>query len=91
MPEQIAAAAGERRRCGRSLLRLLDERHARAARSRGVGVGEGFHAQRLPEILSRVIGRSFMRRPMALKIALATAAGAGTLLDSPMLFAPNGP
>ena len=32
-----------------------------------------------------------MRRPIALKIALPTAAGAGSLLASPMLFAPNGP
>ena len=32
-----------------------------------------------------------MARPIALNTALATAAGAGTLLDSPMLLAPNGP
>ena len=30
----------------------------------------------LPESLSRVMGRSFMRLPIALKMALATAAGA---------------
>ena len=65
----------------------------RAARSRALALVKVFMRSRPQRatILSRVIGRSFMRRPIALKIALATAADAGTLLDSPMLFAPNGP
>ena len=88
-PEQIAAAAGKATppvRPGALAATSAD----RVLDVAGVGVGKGLHAS-APRILSRVIGRSFMRRPIALKTALATAAGAGTLLDSPMLFAPNGP
>src|SRR5712691_2629067 len=87
-PEQIAAAAGKRRRPPVAS-RLLRERH-RLLKITSIGIDKGFHAS-APRILSRVIGRSFIRRPIALKIALATAATAGTLLDSPMLFAPYGP
>ncbi len=85
MPQQIAAAA----RDGSVLaagLRLLNQSE-RVRKIPRVGVGEGFHAS-APMILSLVIGRSFMRLPIALKTALPTAATAGTLLDSPMLFAP---
>ena len=83
--EQVATTANER--CGASFLsRLLDESRG-VLEITSVGIGKSFHAS-APRILSRVIGRSFMRRPIALKIALATAATAGTLLDSPMLLAP---
>jgi acyl transferase domain-containing protein len=94
-PEQIAAATGK----GDALLVLTrprDDGNGVRGIAR-VDVGEGFHARTsfacdsAATILSRVIGRSFIRTPIALATALATAAGAGTLLDSPMLFAPNGP
>jgi hypothetical protein len=39
----------------------------------------------------RVIGVSLIRLPMALKMALPTAAGHRMMPASPMLFAPNGP
>ncbi len=87
-PEQVAAAAGNRG--GAAGLACVADERQRVCQIARVGVGEGFHA-RAPRILSRVIGRSFMRVPVALKIAFATAAGAGSLLASPMLFAPNGP
>src|SRR5579883_1902268 len=38
--------------------------------------------------LSRVIGKSLMRRPVALKMALATAATEGTMVASPIDLAP---
>src|SRR4051812_2990932 len=93
-PEQVAAAASDRDRSA-GAVRLGDEGH----RVRDVawpGVGESLHARsplpaRAATIFSRVIGRSFMRTPIALNTALATAAGDGTLLDSPMLLAPKGP
>ena len=50
-------------------------------------VGKCLHAS-APRILSRVIGKSFMRRPIALLTALAIAAGDKALPDSPTLFAP---
>ena len=53
-------------------------------------IDQGFHAMP-PTSLSRLMGKSFMRRPVALKIAFATAATAGILPASPMLFAPKGP
>src|SRR5438093_13130136 len=87
-PEHVAAAAHDRRSAA-GLPRLLRERD-RALQIRRVRVAEGFHAS-TSRILSRVIGRSLMRRPIALNTAFATAATAGTLLDSPMLFAPYGP
>ena len=77
------------------LPRLAGRASPPARRSRGLALVKAFmphpFAASAATILSRVIGRSFMRTPMALKTALATAAGAGTLLASPMLFAPNGP
>src|SRR5262249_23749857 len=97
--QHVAAAAGERDRlvCVARTLRDGDG----VAKLLREGVGKRPHAtppfpapedrETAPTILSRVIGRSLIRRPMALNTALATAAGAGTLLDSPMLFAPNGP
>src|SRR5207244_7306507 len=86
--EQVASTADNR--CRSTLLLRLLEEGDRVLEITSIGIGKSFHAS-APRILSRVIGRSFIRRPIALKIALATAATAGTLLDSPMLFAPSGP
>src|SRR5580704_10290823 len=86
--QKIAATADKR--SGLSVLsRLLDKRNCLFEGPR-VHVGEGFHA-RASKILSRVIGRSFMRRPMALKMELPTAANAWTIPASPMHLAPKGP
>jgi hypothetical protein len=61
--KQIASAAGEQ-----SLppiaLGLSGERYG-ILKVAGVGVGKGFHTS-APRILLRVMGRSFMRCPMAL-------------------------
>src|ERR1700681_4520888 len=81
--EQIAATA-DKRRCLCILTRLLRERNC-LLQSPRVRVGEGFHAS-APKILSRVIGKSFMRRPIALKMALPTPATAWTIPASPMHF-----
>src|SRR5580700_7615368 len=71
--QKIAAAADQRRR--QSIFsRLLREGNC-LLQSLRVLVGEGFHAV-APRILSRVIGKSLMRRPMELKTALPTAATA---------------
>src|SRR6185436_10550396 len=87
-PEQVAAAASVP---GGTTIA------AGAARERdgvlgvfGGLVGKCLHAS-APRILSLVIGRSFIRRPIALKMALAIAAGDRMMPASPMLFAPYGP
>src|SRR5262249_44854134 len=94
-PEQIAAATGDGHAAtGVAALANQGDGLREIPRAR---VGKGFHdrapvrAVSAATSLSRVIGRSFIRTPVAFATALATAAGAGTLLDSPMLFAPNGP
>ena len=71
--QKIAAAANDRRRLP-IFSGLLGEGNGLLETSR-ILVGECFHAS-APKILSRVIGKSFMRRPMALKTALPTAATA---------------
>src|SRR5499427_3085913 len=86
--KQVASAADEGAVFA-VFVRLLHQRDG-LLEITGISIGKCFHAS-TPRILSRVIGRSFIRRPIALKTALATAATAGTLLDSPMLFAPYGP
>src|SRR6185295_11356866 len=90
--EEVAAAAVE---SGHFAFAsgLLGQHHG-VFRIAGICAGKGFHTrspETAPRMRLRVIGRSFMRRPIALKIALPTAATAGTLLDSPMLFDPNAP
>src|ERR1700730_11128225 len=86
--QKIAATADKRSDLS-LLARLLDKQDC-LFESLRVDVGEGFHA-RAPKILSRVIGRSFMRRPMALEMAWARAATAWTIPASPMHLAPKGP
>src|SRR5256885_1201727 len=49
-----------------------------------------FHAS-TPRILSRVMGRSRTRRPMAFATALPTAATVGMMVGSPNVLAPKGP
>ena len=87
--EHVAAAAGHSDGLSRPV-RLLHRGDGALHISRA-RVPERFHVRAPDRILSRVIGRSLMRRPSALNTALPTAATAGTLLDSPMLFAPYGP
>src|SRR5579872_7210036 len=72
--QQIAAAAGDY--CLAAIgSRLLGERHRLPEIAR-ISIDQGFHAN-APTSLSRRIGSSFMRCPVALKIALPTAATAG--------------
>jgi len=86
--QEIRPSGGERD--GPAVLSSrLRERH-RLIQGTRVLVCESFHAS-APRILSRVMGRSFIRSPVALKIALATAGGAIMMPDSPTVFAPKGP
>ena len=86
--EQIAAAAGKGD--GAAAAPCVAGERDGLLEVAGVGVRQSFHAS-APRILSRVIGRSFMRRPIALEIAFATAAGPRMIPDSPTVLAPNGP
>src|SRR4029077_17160745 len=86
--EQIAAAARERHGFS-ALVRVLGQLDGLLDVAR-IRVRKRFHAS-APRILSRVIGKSFMRLPIALKIAFPTAPGDKIMPDSPMLFAPHGP
>src|SRR5579864_8955309 len=86
--QKIAATTDKR--CGLSILPCLLNSFYRLVESLRVGVGKGFHAS-APKILSREIGKSFMRWPIALKMALPTPATAWTIPASPMHLAPKGP
>src|SRR5579871_226149 len=81
--EQVAATAGRNRIGFAELLHRIFH----IAR---IDVREAFHAS-TPRSLSREIGKSFTRFPIALKIAFATAAGDGMIVGSPNVLAPNGP
>ena len=87
--QQIRTAAGEGRnpafgpRPGRGLHRIGD-----TAR---VVIAQRSHAVTSRSNLSRVIGKDRMRLPAAFATALATAAGARMIPDSPAVFAPKGP
>src|SRR5262249_54350308 len=72
------------------LVPRLVEQSDRLAEVPRTSVGKGFHAS-TPRIWSRVIARSLIRRPIALKMALATAATEGIMGGSPSALAPNGP
>ena len=86
--QQIASSAGVRRSgAGRAGHSRQGHRLTQRARVR---VAQRLHVN-ASMILSRVIGRSFIRRPIALKMAFPTAAGASTIPDSPTYLAPNGP
>src|SRR5579872_12737 len=71
--EKIAAPTDKR--SSLTILPCLLNSFYRLIESLRVRVGEGLHAI-APKILSREIGRSFMRRPVALKTALPIAATA---------------
>ena len=86
--QQIRTAAGEGEcpaRCGC----LMGRCHGFGNGMR-IDIGQCFHTI-ASRILSRVMGSDVMRLPVALKMALATAAGAGMMPDSPTVFAPKGP
>ena len=83
--QQIAAAPGKRG--GLAALPRVGGPRNGLPKVPSIYVGKCLHAS-APRILSRVIGKSFMRRPIALLTALAIAAGDKALPDSPTLFAP---